>query len=385
MMRSERQARWHLITCEYPPDAGGVSDYTLVLASALAEAGVDTHVWCPRGPALNTIVDGVTTHAALPDFGPSALQALGQELDRFPDPRRLFVQWVPHGYGFRSMNVFFASWLRHRGREKHDQVHLMIHEPFLQFEGSLRQRAASVVHRFMLHRAATGVAQIWLSIPRWADEIRPYVPAGVPVHTLPIPAPPIGQSSTEEALRLRTDLFGERGPVVGHFGTFSSLVTDLLTPALEVVLAGSSAQVLLIGRGSTEFRARFLQRQPSASSRVCATGTLASSRLGAHLSACDALVQPYPDGISGRRTSSLALLRAGLPIVTNAGWLTEPFWFGSPAVAMVDKPLGSLVGAAAVDLLGDHARRIALRSAALDLYSARFDPAHAIAPLLAAS
>ena len=46
--------RWHLVTSEYPPDIGGVSDYTAQLARALAGAGDEVHVWCPgeaRPPA----------------------------------------------------------------------------------------------------------------------------------------------------------------------------------------------------------------------------------------------------------------------------------------------------------------------------------------------
>ena len=35
---------WHLITCEYPPDIGGISDHTAQLASGLAAAGDEVHV-----------------------------------------------------------------------------------------------------------------------------------------------------------------------------------------------------------------------------------------------------------------------------------------------------------------------------------------------------
>ena len=38
---------WHLITCEYPPDVGGISDHTAQLASGLAAAGDEVHVYCP--------------------------------------------------------------------------------------------------------------------------------------------------------------------------------------------------------------------------------------------------------------------------------------------------------------------------------------------------
>ena len=42
-----RGGAWHLITCEYPPRTGGVSDYTRLVAEGLSEAGDEVHVWCP--------------------------------------------------------------------------------------------------------------------------------------------------------------------------------------------------------------------------------------------------------------------------------------------------------------------------------------------------
>ena len=46
---------WHIVTSEYPPDVGGVSDYTRQVAEGLARMGDEVHVWCPRaaeGPPL---------------------------------------------------------------------------------------------------------------------------------------------------------------------------------------------------------------------------------------------------------------------------------------------------------------------------------------------
>lgn len=383
-MTAARPARatWHIVTCEYPPQVGGVSDYVLILASALAAAGADTHVWCPRHAAEPTRATGVTTHAAFDGFGPGALVAVGTELNRFQGPRRIFVQWVPHGYGYRSLNVFFAIWLALRAHVRGDEIHLMIHEPFLPFAGSGWQHAGAAIHRIMLRLASSGAARVWLSIPRWADEIRPYVPRTVPVDTLPIPAPPIGTTTDGEALRIRTDYFPDGEPVVGHFGTFNGMVTALLAPALDEVLSHSVAGVLLIGRDSDTFRAAYVRTRPDSAARIKATGTLGADALAAHLGACDELVQPYPDGITGRRTSALALLRAGRPVVTNAGSLTEPLWHNNPAIALVDRPDGALVGRAAVALLQDAPRHASLRAAALDLYASRFAPRHAVAPLL---
>src|SRR5690606_13687540 len=53
-------SRWHLITGEFPPAPGGVSDYTAAVALGLAAAGDAGDVWCPAPGASPR--PGVTVH-----------------------------------------------------------------------------------------------------------------------------------------------------------------------------------------------------------------------------------------------------------------------------------------------------------------------------------
>ena len=55
---------WHIITGEYPPTIGGVSDYSQLVAEGLADAGDEVHVWCPPLPHLSAS-NGVTVHPTL--------------------------------------------------------------------------------------------------------------------------------------------------------------------------------------------------------------------------------------------------------------------------------------------------------------------------------
>ena len=41
--------QWHILTGEYPPQPGGVSDYTRMVAEGLAAAGDEVVVWAPQG------------------------------------------------------------------------------------------------------------------------------------------------------------------------------------------------------------------------------------------------------------------------------------------------------------------------------------------------
>jgi hypothetical protein len=67
-----RRAQRHIITPEYPPQPGGVSDYTAQVATGLAEAGDEvqvwcpgTHVWCPGTEDASVTGGGVHVHRNL--------------------------------------------------------------------------------------------------------------------------------------------------------------------------------------------------------------------------------------------------------------------------------------------------------------------------------
>ena len=97
------------------------------------------------------------------------------------------------------------------------------------------------------------------------------------------------------------------------------------------------------------------------------------------LTRCD-----VPDGVTARRTSTLAPLSLGVPVVTNAGHLTEDFWKNSGAVLLAPSADGRLVGESAAALLADSAGRATLAARAKDFYDCRFAPRHAAAMLTAA-
>src|SRR5580658_8465492 len=179
----------HIITHEYPPQPGGVSDYTAQVAEGLAQQGEEVHVWCP-GNAVEPVPAGsVHVHRALGQFNSSDLRAAGIELDRFAAPRRILVQYVPHGYGRRSMNVPFCMWLWRRARKHGDNLEIMVHEAFLTFEGSWRQYGAALIHRLMTVILLRGATRVWFSTPECERRWKVYTLGGrVPFQWLPVPS-----------------------------------------------------------------------------------------------------------------------------------------------------------------------------------------------------
>jgi len=378
---------WHIITCEYPPRVGGVSDYTRLVAGGLAEEGDRVHVWCPSNSASAAPVSGVTVHEGLGKMNSLDLRRLGKHLDEFPHPRRLLVQWVPHGYGYRSMNLPFCLWLWNRARVSMDVLEIMVHEPFLAFgEGSWKQDAAAAVHRIMAIIVLNGATRVGVSIPAWRDRLHPYLLGRqVPMEWLPVP------SNVECALDV-TNVGGESVHVnpttqctLGHFGTFGRPISKMLEALISPLLRDHpNRSLILMGKGSTEFRLNIVARNAGLKEQIHATGQTTAGELSSWIRKCDMMIQPYPDGVSGRRGSAMAALSHGVPIVTTAGALTEPVWAQSGAAALVPPGDVPLFLAAVNDLLADERKRSQMALRARRFYLDRFDLRHTIEALRSA-
>jgi glycosyltransferase involved in cell wall biosynthesis len=377
-------ATLHIVTPEYPPARGGVADYTHLIARELAQTGEDVHVWCPPSGRRER-ADGFEVHAECGQFRAADLMHVNGLLDRFESPRRLLVQWVPHGYGFRTMNLPFCCWLWNRAR-RGDQVELMVHEPYLAFGEGTRQNAAAVVHRVMTIVLLQAARKVWVAIPAWELKWRPYtLGRAIPFAWLPVPSslrPTIPHETEAVKRKLRAD----SRPLVGHLGTYGPPIAPLLDEVLtELLRRTKRPNVILIGAGSEQFLSSFVARHPGWAPRVSATGFLTNTDLAAHIAACDVLVQPYPDGISSRRTTAMAALHLGVPVVTTAGKLTEPLWQSSQAVRLSEVGDWPSLVSHIEDLLSDPESRRHLAAVARAFYDDTFDVRRTIAALRSAA
>ncbi len=377
---------WHLITCEYPPRVGGVADHTRLIAEGLAADGDRVHVWCPAAEGVAPEpAAGVSVRRELGRFRPSDLRRAGRALDECAAPRRLLLQWVPHGYGYRSMNVWLCLWLWRRARLCGDDLTVIVHEPFLAFgEGTRRQDAVALVHRLMTTVLLSAARLVWTTIPKWEGCWRPYaLGRRVPFGWLPVPSTTPAVATAEEAAATRARYAPAGVPLVGHFGTYGELIAGTLRELLPRLLSDEEPRcaVLLLGRGSEAMRAELLRTRPELAGRIHAAGTLPPEEVSRHLAACDLLVQPYPDGVSTRRTSIMAGLAHGLPVLTTQGALTESLWEEGGAVALAAAGNDDALLDEARRLLASSGARARLGAAGHKLYGERFDLSHIIAAL----
>jgi glycosyltransferase involved in cell wall biosynthesis len=362
---------WHILSGEYPPHCGGVGDYTRLVARALAEAGDEVHVWTPRQDQLAKD-DRVILHPLPGNFGPAALKTLEGTLARSPSARRrLLVQYVPHAFGWKGMNVALARWLW-RNRRRH-AIDVMFHEVAfpLRWRQPVRHVVLAVVQRLMARLAAGAAQRVFVAIPGWTPLLQGWT-RDEPIW-LPVPSNLPTEIAPERREQVRRRLTGGTNRLlIGHFGTYGPEVSALLGPALaELLWAEENRFGLLLGRGSEEFARRWKGEHPAMSRRVHAAGYLAAEELAAHLASCDVLLQPYPDGASSRRGSLMAGLGLGLPIVTTEGILSEPLWRQSDAIQLVPPDVSQLV-AGIESLLSSAKERVRLSAAATELYQRCF-------------
>jgi hypothetical protein len=222
---------WHIITGEYPPDPGGVADYTAVVARALVAAGHEVHVWC-RGDAAGPATEpgGVRAHRVAGRFGPTGLARIDRELGRFDGPRTVLVQYAPHAFGWKAMNLPLAAWAEWRAR-RGDDVRVMFHEvTFPWVRRPLRHNVLAAANRVMAAVLVRACSRAYVSIPGWIPLLRRLGAGRVPIAWTPVPSNVPGDVLPGAAEGRRAEVTGgcPFASVVGHFGTYGPSITRYL-------------------------------------------------------------------------------------------------------------------------------------------------------------
>jgi glycosyltransferase involved in cell wall biosynthesis len=379
MAHSDRRRTWHIVTGEYPPDMGGVSDYSTTIAHALASAGDQVHVWTSgRG---GTTTGRVSVHRVFGSFTVRDLAHGRRLLEACREDGRLLVQWVPHAFGARGVNLRFPFWLHAESVRRLDAIDVMIHEPFMPFAGPARRHAAAAAQRLMTATVLRSATRAFAATPAWIDMCRPLA-RRVHFHWTPIPSGVPMTATRGEVAEYRRRLNLQDGDrLIGCFGRAGAFQHTVLEELGRTLRGGLEARLLLIGLGSDAAAARMIERTPGLRSVVLASGPMNHAALSAALCACDVMIQPYEAGICTRHSSATALLAHGRPIVTNPGPFTEPFWTQSGAVRISSAATPAALASAVIQLLGNPDERARLSRAATDLYDVRFHVRHTVAAL----
>jgi hypothetical protein len=333
---------WNIITGEYPPQLGGVSDYTRLVAEGLADAGDDVRIWAPpvSGP------DPSSHHSVrvnrLPDqFGTSSLKILAHELER-DRTARVLVEYVPHAFRMKAMNVPLCLMLL---RRRSNDITVMFHEVAypISRNQSIRHNALGVLNHAMAAILTRAASRIFVAAQGWTGIVARYAPKGRKIGWLPVPSTIPVVRDRAATLAVRSRFATPESGLLGHFGTYGPWVASRLKPALESILSThQAARVLLIGRNGERFHDDFVRDHPALASRVFATGALATT-----------------------------------------GKYTESIWLPSGAVFLAPDRDAEALAQGTIGLLNDRDRAKTMGCDAVRLYREVFDLEHTIAALRA--
>ena len=360
---------------------GGVSDYTTLVAEKLALAGDEVVVYA-SSPSLAQLSERRFRVVELPgSFGPPAHRMLDVAF-KASMPDRVLVQYAPHSFGWRGMNISFGLWLY--ARRKRYPIWIMFHEVAVAFRR--RPPFRHNVHALMTHitawLGARSASRIFIAALAWERILRPMIPGGKQIIWTPIPSNIPVVEDPEGVANVRRRHRDDSAFMVGHVGTYGWWIKDLLAQALVVLLdRRSDTTVMLLGANSQEFRDNFIARRADLADRVYASGALPAPDMSRHVQACDVMIQPYPDGVTTRRGSAMMVLAHGVPLVTNSGHLTENIWREHRAVHMTPAGNSSQLALHVNRLLNEPEEMKRLAAAGKALYEERFALCHTITAL----
>ncbi len=134
---------WNIITGEYPPQPGGVSDYTRLVADALAAAGDEVCVYAPPAAATDlSQPPNLRVYRLADHFGRRGLKELAQVSER-DRTARMLVEYVPHAFGMKAMNVPLCLMLLRRRNSSN--ITVMFHEVAIRYLREFFEAAAAEV------------------------------------------------------------------------------------------------------------------------------------------------------------------------------------------------------------------------------------------------
>lgn len=310
-----------LISGEYPPDQGGVGDFTRELARALAELGHKIHVITefsnPKPQTPNPKFPGVAVHWVMEGWGWGCWKQIVSLADDLALDA-LDVQYQAAAYGMHPGVNFIPR------SENRPPVVVTFHDLLVPYlfpkAGPLRRWVVNT-----LARRADGVIvtnewdYVQLANLRLANLLRVPIGSNIPQN------PPQGYDRDAERARWGV---GPDDLLLGYFGFLNESKggEELMQALALLVERGLPAYLLLIGGrvGSSDptnrayaERVDRLIASLGLSERVHRSGYTSPATVSAGLLATDVCLLPYRDGVSFRRGTLHACLAHGRAIVTT--------------------------------------------------------------------
>ncbi len=314
-----------MVSGEFPPQHGGLGDYTNLLCEHLAPLGIEVGVVTSKAAGETARGKGFPVAPAVNRWDFFCWPELGKRI-RTMHANVIHVQYQTAAYGLHpAINLLPLALRMAKNPAK---VVFTFHDleaprqPWLR--GPARQMAMRAGERKCDAFVATNGADFQQLMaaepgPPWARYHLIPIGANVPKR------PPPRYQPQQVRKKLGA---GARTLLLSHFGLLnqSKGLQDLLVAMKLLLEQGHDVRLTLVGgtTGSSDVtnvpfanQVRAQIEQLGLSGRVQETGFLSPEEVSAHLLACDVCVLPYRDGASFRRGTLMAALEHGLCVLTT--------------------------------------------------------------------
>ena len=315
-----RAARIALYCPTLPPAQGGVADHTALLARALAGAGADVVVLGRTGDALG----GVETMLGVTPLGEHGLAAsVARTGAGF-----VLVQYVPFLYARFGLAPSLVVGLRAL-RGVGVRIGLFVHEPYVPFTRP-PWFFTGLPMRWQLRAVVRLSDIVCASVPAFLETARRSADEDTRLLLLPIgstiPVVPGSRAAARAALGLDGSEIA-----VGVFSPGASGLRCEWVARAAAALGGPPVRWVFFGRNAEAPPAGFPAGAPS----LC-LGWVEPAKASEIFRALDIAAQPFVDGLTLRRTSAMAALAHGVPLVSARGPLFDPALDGAALCASTE-------------------------------------------------
>ncbi len=330
------------LTGEYPPMQGGIGDYTAILARHLQAFGVEPAILISRkynkfqvsgsefrvrdsetrNPKPETRDPKPEIYPAVRDWGHHCWKDVKRHLANHPTDV-LHIQYQAAAFELKGW-LNWLPWYLRRWKRK-PKIVTTFHDlriPYLfPKAGALRWRSVLALAKYSNAVICTNAED--------AAVLRDF-PWGVPIHQIPLGNNvPVNPPADYDRRAWRAKLgFGDDAFVLAYFGFLNQSKggEDLIAVLDALVQRGVNARLLMIGGDvgdsdprNVDYARRVKQMidKRGLTERIVTTGYVDLPQVSAHLLAADAALMPYRDGVSFRRTTLVAVLNHGLPVIST--------------------------------------------------------------------
>lgn len=330
---------WHFFTSEFPPQKGGVGLYANGLAQALYTEGHQVTVY--SGMLAKKQINVNLTHTVefpvnrnIKNWDPNYLDTEIKASSK-GNKHKLFFH-LSSKMNLQTNPNLISNWFE---KKKSDgfEIWVMIHELHPKFK--LKHIRKWLKYKKSLKAFIKHADHVLVTNNLWSDRLAKITKSKqkltfVPVSTtIPVTADPQNSFNLKKSFIERDDQI-----IIGSFGSFNDpkilFEYDQVMP--KILRNNPDVIWLSLGRESEDFCKHFKKVHPEVADQIAYTGELNLEALSAHISACDILFQPYPDGVSTKRSSLMAGLAHGKPIVTSYGKNTGEIWNQEQILLMGD-------------------------------------------------